>query len=146
MAAAKMETAAERYRRIKAERLAQEELVDVETPSGMTWKLRRPNLAQFVTSGIMPISLAGKLAEADKDGNPAEAFNALDWEEKARTIEFSAKVVRYCAVDPKIVENPKGPNEISPDEVELDDFNYIFGWAMSGGGEADNLGTFRRQQ
>lgn len=143
MAAAKMETAAEKYRRIKAERLAKEEVFDLETPSGMVWKVRRPNLAQFITSGVMPMSLAGKIAEQQNEGQtPEQVFAQLDWKDQVRSIEFSAKVVRYCAVSPRIVETPTGPDEIGYDEVEMEDFNAIFTWAMPGGGEAESLNSF----
>lgn len=146
MATAKMETAAERYRRIKNERLKLEKLYDFESPSGMLWKLRRPNIAQFVMSGVMPMTLAGKLATAsEKGGDPAQAFDALDWKDKARTIEFSSAVVRFCAVEPKIVQTPTQPDEIGYDEVEMDDFNAIFAWAMPGGDGADTLSTFRAE-
>lgn len=144
MAAAKMETAAERYRRIKEERLKQTELFDFKSPSGMEWKLRRPDLPTFITSGMMPMSFAAKLVES-KDGG--SGFADLDWTDQARTIEFSAKVVRYCAVEPRIVENPTGPNEIGFDEVEQDDYLAIFTWAMpAGGGEAaEGLGNFHSE-
>src|SRR5687767_1853974 len=111
MAAAQQETKAQQYKRIKAERLAKETLHEFEAPSGLVWTLRKLNLAQFVMSGVMPMSLAGKLAKASEEanGNHAQAFQNLDWKEQAKTIEFSAKVVRYCAVDPKIADNPTEP-------------------------------------
>ncbi len=146
MPAAKLETAAAKYRRIKEERLKGETLFDVETPSGMVWKLRKPNLAQFITSGVMPMSLAGKLAKAaEAEGDGAKAFASLEFDDQVRTVDFSAKVVRFCAVEPKIVEVPKEPNDIGYDEVELDDFNFIFAWAMPGGSEADGLANFRKE-
>lgn len=144
MTAAKMETAAEKYRRIKAERLAGEELHDFTSPSGMTWKLRRPVVANFVRSGVMPMSLAQRLKDSfESSDSPEAAFSALDLKDQIRTVEFQAKVVKHCAVEPRIVENPSAPDEIGYDEVEMDDFDAIFKWAMPGGEEADDLATFR---
>lgn len=139
-----IETSAERYRRIKADRMAKEELFDFESPSGMAWKLRKPNVATFITSGMMPMTLAAKLADT---GNGGGTFENLDLKDQARTIEFSAKVVRYCAAEPKIVEYPTSPNEIGYDEVEADDFLAIFAWAMpAGGAAAEGLDTFPVEQ
>ena len=147
MAVAKMETAAEKYRRIKAERLDKEELFDLETPSGMTWKVRRPNLAQFIATGAIPMQLAGKLAKQAEShgGDNAAAFMDLEWDDKVRTIELTNKIVRYCAVSPKIVETPTAPDEIGFEEVELDDYNAIAAWAMGGGGALESLETFRSE-
>lgn len=143
--AKKLETAADKYRRIKNELLGKEELFDVECPSGMVFKCRRPNLAQFVTSGVLPMSLAGKLKDAEAQGESgADAFSQLDWQDQVKTIEFSNKIVRHCCVSPKLVENPRsGADEIGYDELELDDYAAIAKWAMPGGGGVENLDSFR---
>lgn len=141
--AKKLETAAERYRRIKAELLGKEELFDVPCPSGMVFKCRRPNLAQFVTSGALPMSLAGKLKDIDGSGE-ADSFNSLDWQDQVKTIEFSNKIVRHICVSPKLVENPQpGKDEIGYDELELIDYTALVQWAMPGGGGVENLDSFR---
>lgn len=130
----KVETAAERYRRIKAERT-----VELTTPSGMTWKLRRPNFKMFVDNGALPLSLASKIAKSNGEGS----FELLPPEEQAQLIAFANDVITYCAVDPKIVETATNPDEISFNEVELDDYTALVTWAMPGGGEAGSLETFR---
>lgn len=148
MTQAKMETSAERYRRIKAERAANQETFTVEMPSGMTWVLRKLDVAQFVISGTMPMALATKLAEAsaEANGDGVKAFSTLSPNEQIKTIDFSQKAVRYCAVNPRIVENPTQTDEIGFDEVELDDFNAILAWATQGGAEVnDGLDTFRSE-
>ena len=140
------ETPAERYRRIRMERAAKNELFDFESPSGMVWKLRRPNLSQYVMNGVMPMGMTAKLAAKAEEGvDPADMFVSLTWDEQVKTIEFANKIIRYCAVEPKIVETPTEPNEIGYDEVELDDYNAIVAWAMQGGDEAETLGNFRRR-
>jgi hypothetical protein len=144
MTGTKMETAAEKYRRIKAERAANEELFELETPSGMVWKLRKLNLEQFVLSGTMPMQFAAKLAKTQEaaGGDHVKAFESLDMADKLKAISFSQKVVRYCAVEPRIVEDPKETNDIGFEEVELDDFNAILTWALPGGGKAESLDSF----
>lgn len=140
------ETPAARYRRIKAERAAKEETFDFESPSGMVWKLRRPNLLQYAATGQMPVGLVVKMAqstpEEQESGTP---FLTLDGQEQLKTIEFASKLVQYCAVSPRIVEVPQNDDEIAYSEVELDDYNAILQWAVAGGGEAVNLDSFHQQ-
>lgn len=143
MTAAKTETDAEKYRRIKAEREQGQQLFALKTPSGMTWQLRRPNLAQFMVSGVMPISLAGKFAAS---AEAMEAATAMSLNDQIKTVEFSASLVRYCAVSPRIVEHPTEPNDIGFDEVELDDFQAILAWAMQGGESGTPLTNFRKKR
>lgn len=139
----KVETAAERYRRIKAERAKNEELVDVSCPSGMVFKCRRPNVASFITSGLLPMSFASKLATAaESEGG----LQSLDWQDLAKTIEFTNALVKSVCVSPKIVENPRdGQDEIGYGELELDDYGAIVKWALPGGGEAESLENFHQQ-
>lgn len=143
--AKKLETAAERYRRIKAEREANAETFEVVTPSGMVWKLRRPNITQFIQSGMIPLSFAAKMVEAVEvtNGDKQAAFEALSDKEQLQTIEFVNNVLFYCAVSPRIVmEARPGEDEISYNEVELDDYEALVAWALPGGGEAETLTPF----
>lgn len=139
-----IETKAQQYKRIKATRAAKQETFDVEMPSGLTWTLRKPDIQQFVINGTMPMSMASKLSKAaqDADGDNLKAFSTLSIEDQIKTIGFSQKVVRFCAVDPRIVETPTADNEIGYDDVEIDDFNAILAWALPGGGEAESLDSF----
>lgn len=146
---AKLETSAERYRRIKAERLAQAETTEFTGPSGMVWKLRQPDLSVFITSGLMPVEMAtavAKLKEDEPTITDEQVYERLDAKDKLRSIAFAAAIVRYCAVDPKIVDNPTAGDEIGPAEIEPDDFAAILAWAMQGGGQAEGLGTFPQQR
>jgi len=148
MTQTKMETSAQRYRRIKEAKLKSTELFDFTSPSGMEWKLRKVDLAQFVANGSLPMSLAQHINQANEanKGDVEAAFASLEWKDQARMIELVSKVVRYCAVEPRIVETVTDPDmEISFDEVELEDYNAIAKWAMPGGDVADGLDTFRKQ-
>jgi hypothetical protein len=144
MTAAKMETAAERYRRKRIER-QRSELVDVTCPSGDIFKCRAVTVPFLVTSGILPLHLVELMTQAAADGSvtPEKAFESLPVREKIQSIEFAAKLVKYVCVEPRIVETPTEPNDLAQDELDLDDFNYIVTWAMTGGAEAAGLDTFR---
>lgn len=138
-----METAAERYRRIKTERAANETLHPVDCPEcGMTWQCRRVGLEFWVSSGLMPLHLAEMFVKmADKavaDGTARK----LAGDEVMQSIVFSNKVVMHTAADPKIVETPKEPNEIGQDEVELCCYKRLRDWQMKGGDEAASLSNF----
>lgn len=144
---------AARYRALKEQQLERlisapvaddEPLFEVETPSGMVWQCRKPNLFAFVEAGALPQSLATKLA-AHKDAPPeqqAAAFRALSPQEQTRLIVFQAMLVRNVAVDPRIVELPQADNEIAFDEVTQADFIALANWAVTGGVEAIGLGNF----
>jgi hypothetical protein len=147
MASAKMETAAERYRRIKKEREAKETLFDVECPSGMTFKCRRPRMEVYAMSGVLPMSLVEKMVKAQAAGKSSqEAFSELPIEDQIETVRFAGKLLKFVTVEPRIVEEVKDPAmEISADEVELDDAQFLIGWAMKGGAEAAAAESFRTE-
>lgn len=149
MATAKMETAAQRYRKLKAQRAANEQLHDVPCPSGMVFKCRKVSIPFMVTSGILPLSLVAQMQKSQK-ANPgaseAEVLASLNIEEQIKSVEFAAKVVRYVCVEPRIADVLETENDITPDEMEVDDFTHILNWAMSGGGEeAGRLGNFPKE-
>jgi len=140
-----IETAAERYRRLKADR--QVETFDFTSPSGMTWKLRLVDIQAYVLNGGLPASLATKLQSvAGESGDQVKAFSSLSPIEQAKAIEFSQKLVRAAAVSPRIVEYPRpGEDEIGYDEVETADFTAILQWVQTGGGEAGKLDAFHSE-
>jgi hypothetical protein len=146
MATAKMETAAQRYRRIKNEKEKTEALHDVECKDcGMVWKARKVGLEFWVASGILPLHMAESflnLKAINQDGSPSSVLNSMDSAQIINSIDFSNKVVRHTAVDPKIVDNPKADNEIGPDEMLLCCYTTLRTWQMKGGDEAARLGNF----
>jgi hypothetical protein len=146
MAAAKMiETKAQEYRRVKEERRAQAETFDVPLPSGVTWKLRKVQLPQYVKSGVMPMSLASKLASAAQGVTSEQAFLSLSPEDQERVTTFMKIVVADCVVDPRIYLKPTSDDQMTLADVEEDDFDAIFAWAMPGGDIAETLETFRSE-
>jgi hypothetical protein len=145
MAATAKETRAERYRRLRAEKISKEELFDFPSViPGETWRLRKLSLGAMVAMGIIPMHYAAKVAEAmqTNEGDAPKTFADLGFDEKVKTIDIANKVFHYVCVSPRVVENPTGPDEIGFSEVELDDYNAIIKWAMPGGDEANGLNTF----
>lgn len=147
MAAAKMETAAERYRRIAREKAQSEQLFDVECPSGMVFKCRRASMDVWVSLGIMPMNLVEKMTTAAEEGKLSneEIFASLPIHEKLQSIDAAAKMLRYVCVEPRIVDAVKEPNDITQDEMLLEDINHIVAWASRGGDAAAGLESFRNE-
>lgn len=145
MATAKLETAAEKYRRLKQ---AKEILHDVECTCGMTWKCRRADKDFWVTSGILPTSMIEVMARVAKRGqdiDEAELIKSMATDEIVNSIVFSNKVVLFTAVEPKIVEKATEPNELSQDEVMRCCYDRLRDWQLKGGDEAARLETFPKE-
>lgn len=158
MATAKMETAADRYKRIRAEKAKSETLFDVEccdqpktkdAPAiegcGMVWKARPTSLEFWTTSGILPTHLVEVMLETvEKSGNKAAASVAkqLAPREVLDSIAFSSRVVRHTAAEPRITDKPTEANDIAPDEVMTCCYYTLLRWATKGGAEAARLGNF----
>lgn len=153
-----METSAERYKRIRAEKAKGEQLHEVEcidqpktkdAPAiegcGMVWKARPTSIEFWTTSGILPTHLVEVMLESvEKSGSKTAANIArqLAPKEILGSIAFSSKVVRHTAVEPRITENPTDANDIMPDEVMTCCYYTLLRWAMKGGAEAARLGNF----
>lgn len=144
MTAAKLETAAEKYKRIRAEQASKEQLFDVTCECGMTWKARKFKIDFWVTSGILPMHLVEKLVKATggKTETASNLLRSMATEEIVKSIVFSAKVVRHTAVDPAIKEKPEGPNDVDQEDVMTCCYTTLFKWQMGGGEEAAGLSNF----
>lgn len=141
MATAKMETAADRYRRQAQQAITTH---DVKCSCGFEWKCRRTDKQFWITSGILPTSMLDALVKVAKKGksDPNELLKSVATDELVRSIEFTSKVVKFTAVEPRIVETPTGPNDLGYDEVQTCCYNTLRDWQIKGGDEASNLETF----
>lgn len=140
-----METAADRYRRLKAEKLKSETLHDVDcSDCGMTWKARRVGIDFWVSSGILPLHLVETMVKATEKnlGDTEGVLKTMAAKEVIESIEFSSKVVKHTAVEPHIVETPVEPNDISQEEVMTCCYKRLLNWQMTGGAEAPGLSNF----
>lgn len=139
-----METAAERYRRRKRE-IEAKALENVTCPECKEkWVVKREGLTFWISSGMMPAQLAASYMDLHKSGKVTEAdiLASLTTQQFTQSIEFTSKVVRHTAVEPKIVENPTEPNEIGFDEVMQCCYNTLRDWQLKGGEAGASLATF----
>lgn len=142
---AQMETAAQRYRRLKKEK---EVVQDATCPEcGMVWKARKADLSFWLASGMIPASLAAVMMESVKKKGLTEdqVMASLDLHQLTQSVEFAGKMVRYTAVEPRIVDKAEGPNDIEPDEVMMCCYNFLREWQKTGGDRAKSLETFRSE-
>jgi hypothetical protein len=142
---AQMETAAQKYRRLKKEK---EVVQDATCPDcGMVWKARKADLNFWVASGMIPSSLAAVMVNAVKKKGMSEQdiMAGLDIHQLAQSVEFTSNMVRYTAVEPRIIDKAEGANDIEPDEVMMCCYNFLRDWQMQGGGRAATLETFRSE-
>lgn len=145
MAAAKSYTKAEEYRRIIAEKQKAEQFYDVTCECSMTWEARRMPLEFWVTSGVLPAHLAAVFVKAtEKIGaDPQKLMKSMAASEVLQSIEFSSKVVKHTAVNPRIVEVVRDPaTEWAQEDTMTCCYNTLLKWQLSGGDEAAGLETF----
>lgn len=143
-----METAASKYRRIKAEQEKNETLHDVTcSDCKMTWKARKVGIDYWVTTGVLPLGLVETMLKAVQGakGKAEVALKSLAAKEVLQSIEFSAKVVKITAVEPRIVESIETENDITQEEVLTCCFKRLLNWQMAGGDEAEGLGNFPKE-
>lgn len=157
MATAKMETAADKYRRRKQEQQKDAPVKTVvcsDRPAkdgfagivgcGAEWKARRASKEFWITSGMMPATLAAKMVAAvEKNGGRTDkVMRSMAAEEMLQSIVFSNNCVLYTAVEPKIVAADAGEGELLQSEVDLCCYNTLLAWQMTGGDEAERLENF----
>lgn len=151
MATAKMETAAEAYRRKREAKQTKQRVlhpVVCDDPEcGFEWQCERQPIDFWVTSGILPMGLVETMVKATKKAGAAdEAIRTLAADKIVQSIAFSSKVVLHTAIEPKIVDKEPaavGDNEISREEVMTCCYKKLLNWQMSGGDGAAALETFR---
>ena len=127
------------------------DLYEVKVPTGKIFKCRKIGPDYVAFGGSMPMSLASHLATSDQGSTPedkARMFNEMTPAEKVAAIQSSAQMVRYCAVEPRLIVGPLNGhrNAISVDMLTMDDFNHLAQWASTGGDSSPGLKTFRRKR
>jgi hypothetical protein len=124
----------------KAAAQAAADVVDLELPSGMTIRARRPGPVQLAMWGRLPLAMAVATIK-DGGGGVGEASP----EELVEGIKFMRELLVYCCVEPRISDDPKGDDEIHPREIPEADWRFIIRWAM-GSEEAAKLRPFRGER
>lgn len=128
-------------------------LYEVKCPSGMTFKCRKIDGRFQANAGQMPLAVTssmltsrgGDVTPAQQEQAYAEQFASMTATEQRAAIQASCQLLRYIAVEPRLVVGEGGANSISVDLLTMADFNYLSKWA-AGGDVAEGLKTFRRKR
>lgn len=127
-----MNTDALRWKEL-SRRAAEAAAVDLELPSGMTIRARRPGPAQFALWGRLPLQMVPAAGGESGGGDLAGA---------AELAEFLRNVLLYCCVSPRVSLDPRGDDEIHPRDIANEDFDFILAWALRTK-EAQQFDSFR---
>lgn len=133
----------------KAMRQMREHGITLQFPSGNHYRVRVPGAAGLLKRGNLPNALVNYcvdlLYSGDPEGKKYEAFNApSDKEERAQEILASYEAVcKEMFLEPRVVDEPQADDEISIDDLSLQDRNWAFWLAFL---EVDALKAFRPQQ
>lgn len=134
---------AKEYKKLAAKKRLTTDIYDLQLPSGAIWKLRKPPIEQFIMAGKLPTALVARMAKAaKKDAEATDVMRDLSADEMVASLEFGRDLLLYCAVEPAIALNPKGENEIAPEDILPDDFLFLINWLITGGRAGESLNTF----
>lgn len=121
------------------------ELLNVELPSGAVFICRRPPVQQWILAGRLPENLASKLTDAAKESADS-ALKELKPDELMKALMFGRDLIVHSVIEPKIALEPKTENEIAPEDILPEDFEFLLNWVMSGGEAAKSLEPFRPER
>ena len=116
------------------QRLAEAAAVDLELPSGVVIRARRPDPLQLAMWGNLPLALA-----------PPDAAAAGGEGAFLSTAQFARDMLSYCCVSPRISLDPKDMREIHPRDIPMEDTMFILRWAARGE-EQELLRSFRAKR
>lgn len=119
------------------EKKRQSKTYQVKAPSGFLFTLCRPNLQTYLAGGQIPTGLLERIFEPD----PSSATKATA-EQQAASVIFMGTLVRQACINPRIVDNPKSKDEIRFEDLDDEDFLFIFNWCKFGGVLGENLVGF----
>ena len=106
--------------------------------SGLNVMLRRPSPMWFLFHGLLPASLAARIAAGE---------TRIDTVEDLRTLaDWMVPLLREVFVQPRLTLDP-GPGEISPDLLDLEDASFVIRWSVGEvAGESGDLAAFRNNR
>ncbi len=143
----------ERYKLAVAGKKGEAKLHEVTLPSGFVWKLKEPPVQQFITAGKLPGSLVEKMVQinATYQGQDAATISAAvarvaEPSEVVAMMTFARDLLMHCAVDPRIVIDGTGEDEIDPAEIDPEDFQFLMTWVWGGGKSGEVLTNFRQER
>src|SRR5579862_861971 len=100
----------------KARQAALDEAVDLELPSGMVIRARRPDPSQLLLWGYLPLGLAAEVQSRDAASSEPGAAAPATKEEILAGMRLSRDLLLYCCVEPSVSLTPAA-GEIHPKDV-----------------------------
>lgn len=123
----------------KQRRLKKEQGELLELTSGLTIKVKRPEIAKLISSGIVPANLVQVFL--NQKGKSTDNISA---EDLSKLMQFQKIVAQNSVIEPKIVDEPDYNNgEIALEDIEDTDLEDIWQY-VNGGLEA--VKSFREQR
>jgi hypothetical protein len=127
----------------------------ITVPSGNVALCRRPGMQSIISVGIVPNSLMSIISQA-VNGEEIDAEKLRKKSEEllsnptllADYLEMVDRIVCFSVIEPHVEMPPKDnadprkPDQLYADEVDLEDKQFIFQWAVGG---TANLETFREE-
>lgn len=115
----------------------------VTLPSGNVFVLRTIPLQMWwkkkkLPQQFMEAALNAQKSPIDLENAGQEYLAQASTEEQQSIAVFMFDAVAYSMVSPKLVEGGTGDDELDPDELDPNDFNFIFTYAC---GQADQQTT-----
>lgn len=114
-------------------------------PSGNVARLRPVDMSALLASGEIPDILTPLAVSTIMDGADTEKLaNPEDLaEHTSEMIRFFNLVCKAAFLEPRIVDDPQGDDEISIEDVELQDRSFVYALATQ---PAEVLRTFRLRE
>lgn len=122
--------------------------VPLQVPSGNTALVRNPGMEVFLRKGLVPNSLmplvrqgmTGKELDVKAEDITDDQLNDL--------VSLFDAVTCYCVIDPPVApvpaqESERDPETLYVDEVDFEDKQFIFQWAVGGTRDVEQ---FRKEQ
>jgi len=106
--------------------------------SGLNVMLRRPSPMWFLFHGLLPASLAARIAAGEV---------RIDTVQDLRTLaDWMVPLLSEVFVQPRLTLDP-GPGEISPDLLDLEDASFVIRWSVGEvAAESGDLAAFRSER
>lgn len=135
-----------RYKANIAKKKKQSQLVDVIAPSGEVFVFEKPSKFKMLFgAGQLPQTAANDAVEKWRDdGLMGDEEGEQDNRKQLINAAFSVRdrVLRLSHT-PKLVVGPaQNDNELSTEDVDDDDLDYLFKWVAAGGEVSAMLGNF----
>lgn len=132
---------------------AKRTVYDLPLPSGAVWKVIDPPLQQFIATGRIPVGLAAQMASiAERNNSDPEAtgmamVKELGTENLLKNLEFGRDLLLHSVIEPRISNaSPTPEDAIAPEDILPEDFEFVLGWALSGGKSGAGLKFFRTKR